>query len=88
MSTARLRVLAAEKNKTAFASRTGNITMNTTYQPFNKNQRFDKDQGIFNVSIILHNYDIAVVASFKEDNAEALITRQQLYTVTGFIVYG
>ncbi|XP_065885993.1 uncharacterized protein [Dysidea avara] len=49
VSMARLRkVVAAENNKTVFASRTGNITMNMAYQPFNKDQRFDKDQVFVN----------------------------------------
>ena len=52
---ARLRkVVAAENNKTVFASRTGNITMNMAYQPFNKDQRFDKDQVFVNVSVYYH----------------------------------
>ena len=50
VSTARLqKVMAAENNKTAYTSRTGNITMNTAYQPFKKDQCFDKDQGFINV---------------------------------------
>ncbi|XP_065885986.1 uncharacterized protein [Dysidea avara] len=74
---ARLRkVLAAENNKTAFASRTGNITMNTAYQPFNKDQRFDKDQVLVNEdeedTVKYRTWENAENAGFDEDEDEEM----------------